>query len=160
MGPQVSCQVVPLRCFSLQPAQRHRVLPGQQEAFLTFSVSSHWIAHERKRTWTCMLSQIFMMFTFTSSPPSLFVLSHGPQILLKQSQQAVSADQHPSPSWPPALKTWSLKYFLEHSEVGVVFSPLSKKWPMGCRGPEAPSSAPACPPSLSAGPPSPQEAAF
>lgn len=142
------------------PAQRHRVLPSRQEAFLTFSVSSHWIAHERKSTWTCMLSRIFMMFTFTSSPPPFLYSLTAPRSFLKQSQQAVSADQHPSPSWPPALKTWSLKYFLEHSEVGVVFSSVSEKWPMGCPGPEAPSSAPACPPSLSAGPPSPREAAF
>lgn len=77
------------------PAQRHRVLPGLQEAFLTFSVSSHWIAHERKRTWTCMLSRIFMMFTFTSSPPSLFILSHGPQILLET--EPASCECRPAP---------------------------------------------------------------
>lgn len=37
LGPQVSCRVGPLRCFSSPACPAPRVLPGLQEAFLTFS---------------------------------------------------------------------------------------------------------------------------
>ena len=93
--------------FFLQLSQCHRVLRGRPEAFLCSAVFSHWTAHERKRNWTCMLRQIFIIIIFFCLHPSLpFCTLMAPRPLSKQSQQAVSADQHPSPSnTPPNLVT-------------------------------------------------------
>lgn len=104
-----------------------------------FRLSSHWTAHERKRNWTCMLRRIFIIFIFLPQPfpPFLYSLT-APRPFSKQSQQAVSTDQHQSHSQPP------------QNPVSKVFSRIiwggsfrrSQEAPMGKPWHEAPSAAP------------------
>lgn len=97
-----------------------------------FRLSSHWTAHERKRNWTCMLRRIFIIFIFLPQPfpPFLYSLT-APRPFSKQSQQAVSTDQHQSHSQPPQNPV--SKVFSRIIWGGGPFAALKKR-PWGSRG--------------------------